>query len=98
MNVHMYVSMYEYMYISGSMGLTIQTSDKESVLGQTGSVEPLSGLPKDVDRDSKGHINIRILPTMISGTPLILGLGTRMRDPYSYIIPYYTLIYHTTLY
>ena len=29
--------------------------------------------------------NIRILPTMISGFPLILGLGTRMSDPYVHV-------------
>ena len=28
--------------------------------------------------DSIWHINIRILPTMISGIPLMLGSGTRM--------------------
>ena len=32
------------------------------------------GAPKD-------HINTRILETMVSGIPLILGLGTRMPDP-----------------
>ena len=25
----------------------------------------------------------QILPTMISGIPLVLGLGTRMSDPYA---------------
>ena len=37
-------------------------------------------------RAPKDHINmrIRILPTMISGIPLILGLRTRM--PYVYVV------------
>ena len=30
-----------------------------------------------VSRGPKDHINIRILHNMISGSPLILGLGTR---------------------
>ena len=30
------------------------------------------------------HINIRILQTMISGITLLLGLGTRISDPYVY--------------
>ena len=34
-------------------------------------------------RGPTGHINIRILQTMISGIPLILGLGTSM--PYVYV-------------
>ena len=37
-------------------------------------------------RGPKDHINIRILQTMISGIPLILGLGTRMSDPYVYVV------------
>ena len=36
-------------------------------------------------RAPKDHINIRILPTMVSGIPLVLGLGTRMSDPYVYV-------------
>ena len=31
-------------------------------------------------RDPNDHINTRILQTMISGIPLIVGLGTRMQD------------------
>ena len=30
------------------------------------------------DRAPTDHLNIRILPTMVSGIPLILGLGTRI--------------------
>ena len=37
-------------------------------------------------RGPKDHINIRILQTMISGIPLVLGLGTRMSDPYVYLV------------
>ena len=54
-------------YTSGSLGLRIRTYDKKSVLGQTGSVEPLSALPKAVDSDPKSHINRRVLAAMISG-------------------------------
>ena len=32
------------------------------------------------------YINIRILQNMISGSPLIWGLGTRMSDPYVYVV------------
>ena len=32
------------------------------------------------------HINIRILQTMISAIPLILGLETKMSDPYVYVV------------
>ena len=31
-------------------------------------------------------VDIRILHTMLSGIPLILGLGTRMSDPYVYVV------------
>ena len=37
-------------------------------------------------RGPKDHINIRILQSMICGFPLILGLGTRMSDPYVYVV------------
>ena len=33
-----------------------------------------------------GHIKIRILPTMISSIPTMLGPGTRMSDPYVYVV------------
>ena len=41
----------------------------------------------------KKHINIRILQTMISGIPLILGLGIGMSNPYVYVVlgPYIKL-------
>ena len=39
-----------------------------------------------VHRAAKDHINIRILQTMIPGVPLILGLGTRMSDPYVCVV------------
>ena len=35
-----------------------------------------------MDRAPEDHINIRILQTLLSGIPLILGLGTRMSAPY----------------
>ena len=34
----------------------------------------------------KDHINIRILHAMISGIPLVLGLGTRLSDPFVYVV------------
>ena len=37
-------------------------------------------------RAPKDYINIRILRTMVSGIPLILGLGTRMSDPCVYVV------------
>ena len=37
------------------------------------------GAPKD-------HVNTRILQHMISGTLLILDLGTSMLDPYVYVV------------
>ena len=37
-------------------------------------------------RGPKDHINIRTLQTLISGIPLILGLGTRVSDPYVYVV------------
>ena len=44
--------------------------------------------PPPIPRDPNDHINIRILQTMISGIPLILGLGSRVSDPYVYIVLY----------
>ena len=41
-------------------------------------------LARAVNRGPKEHINMRILQTMISGIRRILGLGTRMSDPYVY--------------
>ena len=43
-----------------------------------------TGVVVDVPRGPKDHINIRILRTMISG--IILGLLTRMSDPYVYVV------------
>ena len=34
----------------------------------------------------KDHINIRIVHAMICGIPLVSGLGTRMSDPYVYVV------------
>ena len=31
---------------------------------------------------STWYIDIRILQTMVSGIPILLGLGTKKRDPY----------------
>ena len=39
-----------------------------------------------VIRGPKDHINIRILQTMISGIPLMLGLGTRMSDAHVFAV------------
>ena len=36
-------------------------------------------------RGPKDHIDLGILQTMISGLPLMLGLGTRMSDPYVHV-------------
>ena len=36
----------------------------------------------DLTRGPEGDTNIRILQTMISGIPPVLGIGTRMSDPY----------------
>ena len=46
------------------------------------SLETLN-LPKA--RGPNDHINRRILQNMISGMPLIFGLGTSMSDPYVYV-------------
>ena len=43
-------------------------------------------LPGQYNRAPKDHKNIRILPNMVSGIPLILVLGTRMYDPYVYVV------------
>ena len=37
------------------------------------------------NRAPKNHINIRILQTIVSGIPLVLGLRTRMSDPCVYV-------------
>ena len=37
-------------------------------------------------RGPKDHISIRILQKMVSGMPLMLGLGARMSDPYVYVV------------
>ena len=37
-------------------------------------------------RAPKDHIKARILQTVISGIPLMLSLGTRMSDPYLYVV------------
>ena len=42
---------------------------------------PKAGAPiKPMNRASKDQINIRTLQHLISGIPLVLGLGTRMPD------------------
>ena len=59
-----------------------------------------------VARATKDNINIRILPTMISGFLLVLGPGTRIEIFFFILNPtilyrtllYYTMIYHTILY
>ena len=38
----------------------------------------------DTIRGPKDHISIRILQTMMFCIPLILGLGARMSDPWSF--------------
>ena len=52
------------------------------------SSSPFPKAPKD-------HINIRILQIMISGIPLILGLGTRMSCPYVYVVLWAPIYCHT---
>ena len=37
-------------------------------------------------RGPEDHINMRVLQTMISGIFFILGLRTRMSDPYVYVV------------
>ena len=37
-------------------------------------------------RGPKDHKKIRFLQTMISGIPVMLGLGTGMSDPYVYVV------------
>ena len=44
--------------------------------------DPLSDVDLRTFRGRKDHINTRILETMISGIPVIVGLGTRLSDPY----------------
>ena len=44
-------------------------------------LSPDWGLVRAIHRGPKDHTNIRIVQTMISGIPLMLGLGTRMSDP-----------------
>ena len=39
-----------------------------------------------LSRGPTDHINTRILQTMVSGIPLLLGLGTRISDPYVYVV------------
>ena len=34
---------------------------------------------------ARSSINIRILQVIVSGIPSVLGLGTRMQDPYVYV-------------
>ena len=43
----------------------------------------------------KDHISIRMLQIMVSGILLVLGLGTRMSDPYVYVV-FWTLNYAPT--
>ena len=61
--IHINAHVYIYIHISACAFLTL--ADRKS------PEPPEVGPPKD-------HINIRILPSLISGIPLILGLGTRM--------------------
>ena len=42
------------------------------------------------------YIRIRILQDVISGIPLILALGTRMRDPYVYVV-FFSLVIFASL-
>ena len=60
----------------GSKGQAMEVKDG---LGQWLRVRGKVRAPKD-------HINIRILPTMISGIPLLLAPGTRMRYPYVHVV------------
>ena len=66
----------------------VHQSSQNSGLGSEAllSVGVEEGTEPCIDRGPKDYINIRILQTMISGIPLILGLGTRMSDPYVYVV------------
>ena len=44
------------------------------------------GYCRGLRRAPKGDISIRIVENMNSGIPLILGPGTRMSDPYVYVV------------
>ena len=50
------------------------------------SLPSLSSMPSLDNRGPKGHINVRILHTMVSGIPLVLGLKTRMKNPDVYVV------------
>ena len=39
-----------------------------------------------VCRAQRDNLNTRILQTMVSDIPLKLGLGTRISDPYVYVV------------
>ena len=78
------------------------TLDKEAPeAGDSTSFDPTKGLQElprgATSRTPKGQINTGILQTMIYGISLRLVLGTRMPDPYVYVVfwaPNKTL--HTT--
>ena len=45
-------------------------------------------------RGPKGHINLRILQTMVSGIPLAWFLGTRLLDPFVYVVVWGPIYMH----
>ena len=56
--------------------------------------EPERRPPTEI-QPPRDHINMRTLPTVISGIPLIVDPGTRMGDPpYVYTVFYHTILYH----
>ena len=62
---------------------------------------PLKSLVLEPTRNARApedHVNKRILQTTISGISLVLGLGTRMMDPFMFVLDYTTLkntaLYH----
>ena len=75
--------------------LTIRTPTERSLIYGNSHIDLIRMSSKA--RGPNDHINNRILRTMVSGTPLILGLRTSMRDPCDYTISYTIFLYYTIL-
>ena len=72
--------------------LNPHTSEKPQIPSNRGHAkprsepsQPLGVQSTQISRAPKDHPNIRILPTMVSGIPLVLVLGSGMCDPYVYV-------------
>ena len=76
---------YRQQRLSKTCSITVQWQCGDTVRAER---DPFVGIEKQPcrHRDPRDHIHIRILQTMISGTPLILGLGARMSDPDVYVV------------